>query len=73
MSGMEPDVRNFLVKIANSLSVSLFWLIINSSVGIGLNFAFFTDKPTLKNYVFYVWFIASFIFLVTYLKRKWKL
>lgn len=73
MSGMEPEARNFLVKIANSISVSLFWLIINSTIGIGLNWAFFTDTATIKNYIFYVWFIASLFFLIIYLKKKWKL
>lgn len=73
MSSMEPEARNFLVKIANSLAVSLFWLIINTSVGIGFNFAFFSNKPNLGNYIFYAWFIVSLVFLIIYLKRKWEL
>ncbi len=72
MSSMEPEARNFLVKIANSLAVSLFWLIANSIIGIAFNYAFFEDKPTLANYIFYAWFIISLAALIFYLKRKWN-
>ena len=70
---MEPEVRNFLVKIANSLAVSLFWLIANSIIGIAFNYAFFDDRPTVGNYIFYVWFLLSLAALLFYLKRKWNL
>lgn len=70
---MEPEVRDFLVRIATSLSVGLLWLLINSTVGIALNFAFFDGRPGIGNYIFYIWFVGSFIGLIIYYKRKWKL
>jgi hypothetical protein len=72
MSEMEPDVRNFLSKILSSISMTLLWMLINSTVGIGLNYAFFEEKPSLKNYIFYVWFLVSFAFLIRYLLKKWN-
>jgi hypothetical protein len=72
MSEMEPDTRIFLLKIATSLSVGLLWLLINSTIGIGLNFAFFENKPGLGNYIFYGWFLISLTFLIFYYRRKWK-
>ncbi len=72
MSEMEPEVRNFLSKILSSISMTLLWLLINSTVGIGFNYAFFEKKPSLGNYIFYVWFIVSFFFLLRYLLRKWN-
>ena len=73
MSSMEPDVRDFLVKIANSLAISLFWMIANAIIGIAFNYAFFDDTPTLGNYIFYAWFLLSLGGLLFYLKRKWNL
>ena len=73
MSSMEPDVRNFLVKIANSLALSLFWMIANAIIGIAFNYAFFDDIPTVGNYIFYAWFLLSLGALLFYLKRKWNL
>lgn len=72
MSEMEPDVRNFLSKILSSISMTLLWMLINSTIGIGLNYAFFEEKPSLGNYIFYVWFLVSFVFLLRYLLKKWN-
>ena len=52
--------------------MTLLWLLVNSTVGIGLNFAFFEGTPTASNYLFYAWFLISLFLLVIYLKRKWK-
>ena len=73
MSDMEPEARNFLAKIANSLAVGLLWLLINCTVGIGFNFAFFENKPSLGNFIFYVWFLVSLTLLIFYYRKKWKL
>ena len=69
---MEPDVRDFLLRIVNTISMGLVWLLVNMSVGIYYGFAFFEDKPSLGNYIFYVWFILSMVLLLRYLKKKWK-
>jgi len=73
MSDMEPEVKNFLSRIATSLSVGLLWLLVNSTIGIGLNFAFFEDKPTIGNYIFYSWFLLSLSLLIIFYRKKWKL
>jgi len=72
MSGMEPDIKNFLSKVMSSLSIGMLWLLINTTVGIGFNYAFFEKKPSLGNFIFYVWFIVSLFFLVLYFRKKWK-
>ncbi|MGI8583833.1 MAG: hypothetical protein ACR2KX_16670 [Chitinophagaceae bacterium] len=73
MSGIEPEVKSFLSRIATSLSVGLLWLLVNSTIGIGFNFAFFENKPTLGNYIFYSWFLLSLFLLIIFYKKKWKL
>lgn len=72
MSEMEPEVRDFLVKIASSISMGLLWLLVNMTIGIYLNYAFFENAPTLGNYIFYAWFILTLGLLVVYYKRKWN-
>ena len=69
---MEPDVKEFLLRIVQTISMSIVWLLINMSVGIYAGLAFFDDKPSIGNYIFYVWFIASFILLIFYFRKKWK-
>ncbi|MEJ7585999.1 MAG: hypothetical protein WKI04_00415 [Ferruginibacter sp.] len=69
---MEPEVKEFLIKIVQSLSMGLAWLLINMSIGIYYGFAFFEGAPTLSNYVYYAGFMGSLILLIVYLKKKWK-
>lgn len=72
MNNEEPDVKKFLTKIITTISMVLLWMLINSSIGIGMNYAFFNDKPTLGNYLFYTWFLLTLILLIIYVKKKWK-
>ncbi len=70
--GMEPDVREFLVRVMQTISMSVVWLLVNMTLGIYFDFAFFENKPSICNYIFYVWFIISFILLLRYFHKKWK-
>jgi hypothetical protein len=69
---MDPDVRFFLMTIVQSISMVMLWMLINMTIGIYYDFAFFDDKPTLGNYIYYPLLIISFVFLIRYLKKKWK-
>lgn len=70
MDSEELDVKKFLIKIASLLSMTLLWMLVNCTIGIGLNFAFFDDKPKAGNYIFYGWFAFSFILLIIYFRKK---
>ncbi len=70
--GMEDDTRAFFVRILNSMSVVLIWMIANVFAGIYNNYAFFDTVPTWKNYLFYAFAAGSFILLLRYLYKKWK-
>ena len=72
MSEMEEEVRNYLVRIAVSISIVLLWMLVNVTIGIGLNYAFFVDRPSIANLIYYVWLIGSLIAVFIYLKKKWK-
>jgi len=69
---MEPEVREFLVKIMQSISMGLVWLLVNMSIGIYFGFAFFEGSPTVVNYLYYIGFLVSLSLLILYLRKKWK-
>lgn len=69
---MERDVSKFLKQVVQSLTAGLVWLFINMSAGIFGGWMFFLDRPTLGNYIFYVWLIASFALLLRFYYRTWK-
>lgn len=71
--GMEQDTREFLVRIVNTLSLALIWLILNLTLGIYNELAFFEGSPDWKNIAYYVFFVASLAALLLYLKKKWRL
>jgi hypothetical protein len=73
MSEDEFDFKKFFIKIVNSLGIGLLWLFINSTMGIGLDLAFFKTNPTVGNYIFYGWFLLSLFFLLLFYKKLWKL
>lgn len=69
---MEDETRGFLVRIINTISMVLLWMIACVFFGIYLNYAFFETAPGWKNILFYIAFLVSLFFLVKYLVRKWK-
>ena len=69
---MEPDIRDFLVRIANTLGMFFIWMIVNVTVGIKWGYAFWGNHFTKGNLIFFIWFIISIILLVWYLKRLWS-
>lgn len=71
--GMEDETRAFLVKILQTISIVLLWMMINVFAGIYKGYAFFENKPDWKNYLYYFLFLASLIALIIHLRRKWKL
>ena len=70
--GMEPDVRAFLIRIVQSLSMAMVWLLVNMTLGIYFELGFFENTPSLWNYIFYVWFLGSLVLLLLYFRKKWK-
>jgi len=71
--GMEDETRDFLVRIANTVSIVLLWMMINVFVGIYIGLGFFEGKPDWKNLTYYLFLIGSFALLINHLKKRWKL
>lgn len=69
---MEPGVREYLIRIVNTLSIGLLWMAINSTAGIMYKLAFVEEKLQWKNVLFYCWFLLSFAAFLWYIYRLWK-
>lgn len=70
---MEDDTKAFLIKIIQTVSIVLLWMMVNVFVGIYKGYAFFEDHPNWTNYLYYVFFLISLSLLFIHLKRKWRL
>lgn len=71
--GMEDDTKAFLIRILQTVSIVLLWMMLNVFIGIYKNYAFFEDNPDWTNYLYYAFFLISLTALLIHLKRKWKL
>ena len=69
---MEPEVREFLMRVSLSLGIGILWLSINSTAGIMFDLAFIHGHITVGNIVFYVWFVASIVFMIKLYIRLWR-
>lgn len=68
----EQHIVPYLIRIANTISTILLWLIANVFIGIFLNYAFFTGSPSIYNIIYYVFVIVSAVLLVKHIIKKWK-
>ncbi len=72
MSGMEPEVQEFLKRIAQTVSVSLLFFLLHMTVGIYFNWAFFEGSPRIGNIIYYFVFLASLAGLIYFFYWLWK-
>jgi NADH:ubiquinone oxidoreductase subunit 3 (subunit A) len=71
-SGFEPDVRQFLKRIIQTISAGLLFLLLHMTFGLYFNWAFFEGSIRLGNMVYYIIFLVSLGGLVYYYYRLWK-
>ncbi len=69
---MEPGVREYLIRILNTIAVGLLWMAINSTIGIMHDYAFVHDHITKGNIIFYIWFVLSLTLLLWWIFRLWS-
>ncbi|MDE3143180.1 MAG: hypothetical protein KGL19_03435 [Bacteroidota bacterium] len=69
---MEPEVRAYLIRIVNSISIIVVWLISNTTAGIQFGYAFVEQKITAGNIIFYLWLLISTIIFIWLMIRLWK-
>ena len=69
---MEPGVREYLIRIVNTLSVGLLWMFLNTTPGIMYDYAFIHGHITTGNVLFYCWFVISLAAFLWWVIRLWR-
>ena len=70
---MESETKDFLIRIINTISIVLVWMLVNVFIGIYKGYAFFEEHPNWANYLYYAFLLISFVLMIRHLKKKWKL
>ncbi len=68
----EPNIVEFLVKILNSIAMTLAWIIAGATAGIYYELGYTNGKPLVYTILFYAGMLISLFFLIRYLFKKWK-
>lgn len=72
MSEMEPEARDFLKRVMQTVSVGLLFLLLHMTIGIYFNWAFFEGDIRIGNIIYYIIFILSLAALIYYYYKLWK-
>jgi hypothetical protein len=70
--GMEPDAKDFLKKVMQSLFLGLLWLLINMTLGIYFDLLPIYGRPDWANILFYLFFAGTGFLYGRYLYRTWR-
>lgn len=68
----EDDIRGFLVLIVQTLSMIILFIMVNLTLGLFFNLAFFEGNIGLKNILYYLFLLGSLIFVARYIHKKWS-
>ena len=68
----DPGVKKFFIKILNSISVGLLWMMACAMAGIYYELGYIQGKPVWQPLVFYTAMLVSLFFLIRYLVRIWS-
>ncbi len=68
----DPEVKIFFVKILNSISLGLFWMIACATAGLYFELGYANGKPVIYTIIFYVVAVISLFFLIRHLYKIWK-
>jgi membrane protein YdbS with pleckstrin-like domain len=71
-NGWDPDIKNFLLKILNSISLVLLWLIACATAGIYFQLGYTNGKPVIYTIIFYTVMAVTLFLLLRQLYKTWK-
>jgi hypothetical protein len=71
-SGWDPNVKEFLLKILNSISLVLLWLIACATAGIYFELGYTNGKPLIYTIIFYTVMAVTLFLLLRQLYKTWK-
>lgn len=70
--GWDPDVKKFLLKVLNSISMTLLWMMASATGGLYYELGYSAGKPVIYTILFYAGMLISLLFLIRYLYTTWK-
>ena len=68
----DPGVKKFFIKILNSISLGLLWMMACAMAGIYYELGYTRGKPLANTIIFYAAMLISLFFLIRYLVRIWN-
>lgn len=71
-AGIEPEVKDFLKRILQTVSMGMLFLIVHMTFGLYLNWGFYEEKITVGNVIYYIFLILSLVGLLLYYNKLWK-
>ena len=71
-AGIEPEVKDFLKRILQTVSMGMLFLIVHMTFGLYLNWGFYEEKITAGNVIYYIFLIISLVGLLLYYNKLWK-
>jgi membrane protein YdbS with pleckstrin-like domain len=70
--GWDNDVKDFFVKILNSVALTLMWALAAVTAGLYFKLAIPGSTSMMVTVIFYILLAVTFFGLVRYLYRTWK-
>ena len=68
----DPDVKKFLLKVLNSVSLVLLWMMACATAGIYYELGYTNGKPIIYTILFYAGMCITLVLLIRYLYNTWK-
>lgn len=68
----DPGVKKFFVKILNSISLTICWMMAAVLAGIYYELGDANGKPVIYTIIFYVATLLTLLLLIRYLYKTWK-
>lgn len=68
----DPGVKKFFVKILNSISLTICWMMAAVLAGIYYDLGTANGKPVIYTIIFYVATLLTLLLLIRYLYKTWK-
>ena len=70
--GWDSDVKNYFVKIINTISYGLIFLLTSATAGLYFRLGYPTEKPIFYVILFYSLFLLGLFLLIRYYVRIWS-
>jgi hypothetical protein len=69
---MEPQLLQFLNRIMRTIGLVVFWMTLNSTIGLMWGYAYVGNHWQLGNIVYYIFLLLSLLGLLYILYKIWR-